>query len=345
MTAASAECILVSESVNVQWMTEFTGSFGFVLMTPSEGFFVTDSRYTVQARDQIKGLEIVSYGTPKTLTGVLKELLDKVDAKTLGFEGSTSFSTYEAWKAAFEGVELVPMGELLTQLRKVKTPDEIRRIRAACQLADACVEHAARMIRPGVAEYDIGLEIEFFYRRNGAAVGFDPIAVSGPNTAKPHGRPGERKLESGDFVTLDIGCTLDGYNSDITRTFVVGKASDRHREIYDLVRQACEECSQMLVPGANGRDIDGHARKVLDTKDLSQYFGHSLGHGLGRDVHDPGRLSVTADEPIQSGMVFTVEPGVYIEGFGGVRIEDDVVVTDGAPEILTNYPRELMELG
>jgi Xaa-Pro aminopeptidase len=197
------------------------------------------------------------------------------------------------------------------------------------------------MIQPGVSEYDIGLEIEFFFRRSGAEVGFAPIVASGPNSARPHAHPTERKLAVGDFVTLDIGCKLDGYNSDMTRTFVVGEASDRHREIYDLVLKAEVECIEMLKPGANGRDVDGRAREILDEKDLAKYFGHSLGHGLGRAVHDYGRLHISADQPIEVGQVWTVEPGVYIEGFGGVRIEDDVLVTENGPKILTHYPKDL----
>jgi Xaa-Pro aminopeptidase len=179
-------------------------------------------------------------------------------------------------------------------LRKIKTDAEINKIREACRLGDACMQRALSMVQVGVSEYDIGLDIEFFFRKNGAAIGFDPIVASGPNSAKPHARPSERKIQRGDFVTIDLGCTLDGYSSNI-----------------------------------------------LDEKDLGQFFGHSLGHGLGRAVHDPGRLHFTADEPLTVGQVWTVEPGVYIEDFGGVRIEDDVVITASGPEILTSTPKEL----
>lgn len=342
---AGHEALLVNDNVNVQWLTGFTGSFGAVLLSQNDPVFVTDSRYTVQAKEQVKGLPVVSFGSPKTMNDVLSELMAERSLKQVGFEKSISYQAWETYQEKIPGVEWVPVGPVLAGLRKIKSADEIARIKKACELADACLRHVERMIQPGVAELDISIEIEFFFRRQGAKCGFNPIVVGGPNSARPHGTPGERPLERGDFVTLDLGCTLDGYNSDITRTFVVAEASDQHREIYNQVLRANVECCAMLVAGANGRDVDGHARAILDEKDLAQYFGHSLGHGLGRDVHDPGRLHVSADEPILEGQVWTVEPGVYIEGFGGVRVEDDVVVTANGPEILNAYPKELMILG
>ncbi|MDK3162277.1 Xaa-Pro peptidase family protein [Kamptonema cortianum] len=247
-------------------------------------------------------------------------------------------------KSDIANIEWTPAPELITELRKIKSSDEIKRIQAACQLADACMEHASRMLQPGVKEFDISLDIEFFYRRHGAGIAFAPIVVSGPNSAKPHGVPGERALQEGDFVTIDCGGRLDGYCSDITRTFVIGKATDRHKEIYNQVLRAEIECCDALVVGADGKDVDALARKILDEKDLGKYFGHGLGHGLGLDVHDPGGLRPGGAEELKAGMVFTVEPGVYIEGFGGVRIEDDVHITPDGPVILTHYPKELIEV-
>lgn len=337
--------LLVSDIVNVQWLSEFTGSYGFALLTTDRATFVTDSRYVVQAREQVKELEIISFDASTTLVKVLHGWMREQGLTEIGFEPSISYSQFEQWTDAFEGVTLRTCGGLLSSLRKIKSPDEVARIQEACRLADACMTQAMRMIQPGIKEFDIGLDIEFFFRRHGAKVGFDPIVVSGPNSALPHGRPSERELAPGDFVTLDIGCTLDGYNSDITRTFVVGKASGRHREIYEQVLRAEVESAAMLVAGSNGREADAHARKVLGEKDLARYFGHSLGHGLGRVTHDPGRLHESADEPIEVGQVWTVEPGVYIEGFGGVRIEDDIHVTADGPVALNHTPKELLELG
>lgn len=342
MASAGLEAVLVSNSTSVQWLSDFTGSFGYALVTPGDAVFITDSRYAIQAKLQVRELDVVSFGSPQTLYEVLAEHFGRLGVKRLGFEPTVTYGTWELWTGKFQGIELLPMGELITSLQKIKTVQEIALIRAACELGDACMQRALSMVQVGVAEADIGLDIEFFFRRQGAAIGFEPIVASGPNSAKPHARPSERKIERGDFVTLDLGCTLNGYSSDLTRTVVVGEASDRHIEIYNQVLRAEVECCDLLVAGANGKDVDQHARNVLDEKQMAQYFGHSLGHGLGRAVHDPGRLHFSADEPLAVGQVWTVEPGVYIEGFGGVRVEDDVVITESGPEILTNTPKEFL---
>ncbi len=341
MAAVGWDAILLSASSSVQWISDFTGSFGYALITTDDALFITDSRYAIQAEQQINDLEIKSFGSPKNIYEVLSDEFSKRQVQRLGFEPSITFGAWETWKEKFHGVELLPLGDLIPGLMKIKTDAEINKILEACRLGDACMQRALSMVQVGVSEYDIGLDIEFFFRKNGAAIGFDPIVASGPNSAKPHARPSERKIQRGDFVTIDLGCTLDGYSSDLTRTVVVGEATDRQCEIYEQVLRAEVECCQMLVAGANGKDVDQHARNILDEKDLGQFFGHSLGHGLGRAVHDPGRLHFTADEPLTVGQVWTVEPGVYIEDFGGVRIEDDVVITASGPEILTSTPKEL----
>lgn len=348
LTAALAQgdvpALLVSDNVNVGWLTGFTGSFGAAVVTPNGGVFVTDSRYTIQAGQEVKGLEVRSFSNPTKFTDVLAQVARDLGVSRLAFEPSVTYSTWNDWKAALPDVEWVPNGELIKPLRMVKSAEEVARIREACRLADACVGHAQRMLQPGVAEYDIGLDIEFFFRRNGAEVGFSPIVASGPNSARPHARPTDRKLEVGDFVTLDLGARLDGYCSDITRTFVIGKASDRHREVYEQVLKAEQSSVAALKPGVPCKDVDALARTILDEKGLAKHFGHGLGHGLGRAVHDLGSLSPSSPDTVTAGQVWTVEPGVYIEGFGGVRIEDDVHVTPDGPETLTASPRELIEL-
>lgn len=336
--------LLVSDITNVQWLTGFSGTSGYAVVTPDQGVFITDSRYTIQAGEEVQSLPVASYGSPTKLSDFLAENLRDLGVEKLAFEKSVTYGTWDEWTKAVPGVEWMPSPEVLKPLRMVKTADEVAKIRAACQLADKCLEHVQRVLQPGVSEFDISLEIEFFFRRNGAEVGFPPIVASGPNSARPHAHPTERKLENGDFVTLDLGAKLDGYNSDMTRTFVIGKASDRHKEVYEQVLKAEVACIEALVVGAKGVDVDGLARTILDEKGLAQYFGHGLGHGLGKAVHDLGGLSTRSEDVIAAGQVWTIEPGVYIEGFGGVRIEDDVHVTDAGPEILTHFPKELMEL-
>lgn len=338
------DAILVSDITNVQWLTGFSGSSGFAVVTPTGGVFITDSRYTIQAGEEVADLPVKSFASPLKFTDFLGTCLSEMGVNCLAFEKSVTYGTWEDWKTAVPSVSWAPAPDVIKPLRMVKTDDEVRRIQEACKLADACIDHVQRMLKPGVAEYDIGLDIEFFFRRNGAEVGFAPIVASGPNSARPHAHPTERKIETGDFVTLDIGCKLDGYNSDITRTFVVGKASDRHREIYDQVLKAQVACVAALVPGASGKEVDALARTILDEKGLAQYFGHGLGHGLGKAVHDLGGLSTRSEDTIAVGQVWTVEPGVYIEGFGGVRIEDDVHVSPDGPRSLTHSPKDLIEL-
>ncbi len=340
----SVPAILVSDITNVQWLTGFTGSSGFAVVTPSKGVFITDSRYTIQAGEEVKDLPVVSFGSPKRFSDALAEEVSKLGIDKIGFEKSITYSTWDDWKSNVSSVEWIASGDAIKPLRMVKTADEIAKINEACKLADACLGHVQGMLQPGVSEMEISLAIEFFFRKQGAEIGFAPIVASGPNSARPHARPSNRKLENGDFVTLDIGANLNGYNSDITRTFVIGKASDRHKEVYDLVLKAEVECINALVPGIKASEVDGLARKILDEKGLAKYFGHGLGHGLGKAVHDLGSLSQRSEDRIEIGQVWTIEPGVYIEGFGGVRIEDDVHVSANGPEVLTSFPKDLMEL-
>lgn len=342
MAENNVEAMLISDPENVRWATGFTGSFGYAIILPEGGVFLTDSRYTLQAQEEVKELESASFSAPKTGAEFLKENIINLGISKLGFERGITYSTWEDWSKELNGVELTPAPDILTSLRMVKSHDEIEKVRAACKLADACLEHIERLIQPGVTEFDIGLEIEFFYRRNGAGIAFSPIVASGPNSARPHARATERKLEVGDFVTIDCGGTVDGYNSDITRTFVVVDASERQREIYSRVLEAQVAAIEAIKPGAIAGNVDALAREILDKDGLAKYFGHGLGHGLGRSVHDFGRLGTGSETKLEPGQIWTVEPGVYIEGFGGVRIEDDVVVTQDGCEVLTHYPKDLM---
>jgi Xaa-Pro aminopeptidase len=200
------------------------------------------------------------------------------------------------------------------------------------------------MIQPGVSEIDICLDLEFFIRRQGADIAFPSIVVSGNRSARPHGKPSEKKLEVGDFVTMDFGARVKGYNSDITRTVVVGEATQRHRDVYDAVLETQLGAIDAIRSGAMAKDVDAGSRACLGKYDLAKYFGHGLGHGLGLIVHDGGRLSASSDNVIAPGQIWTIEPGVYIEGFGGVRIEDDVLITEDGVEVLTHSPKEMMIL-
>ncbi|HWA83244.1 MAG TPA: Xaa-Pro peptidase family protein [Fimbriimonadaceae bacterium] len=341
MKAKGLPAMLVSEIENVQWASGFTGSNGFLLLTPSDQRFVTDSRYTLQAKEQVPGMRVEVYSSGIDGNTFLAQQAADMGLKEVGFEAdSVTFSTHRKLAEKFDGIALTPVENLFPDLRVVKTTDEIEKIRESCKLADACFDHVKRMLQVGVSEFDIGLDIEFFFRRNGADLAFEPIVVSGERSARPHGRASEKKLEKGDFLTLDFGAKLDGYCSDITRTVVIGEASDRHREMYNAVLTSQAQALQAMAPGKKASEIDRISREAMG--EYAQYFGHGLGHGLGKVVHDAGRMNSTSETVLARGQVWTVEPGAYIPGFGGVRIEDDVVVTDSGIEVLTQSPKELM---
>lgn len=345
MSALQLPALLVSQIDNVGWLTGFTGSSANVVVSPDAGVFVTDSRYTLQAKEQVSDLKVESYASPVELADFVATQIKSMGIDRVGFEAAhVTFEQYEKLKSKLNGIALVPAPDLFADLRLVKTDEEIATMRQACRLADQCFDHALKFIQPGVSEYDIGLEIEFFFRRQGAELAFAPIVVSGERSARPHGRASEKKLELGDFVTMDFGAKVEGYCSDITRTVVVQHASDRHRHVYGCVLAAQLAALDAMRPGVPAKQVDAVARDLLAKDDLAQYFGHGLGHGLGRNVHDGGRMGPTSTAVLEPGQVWTVEPGVYIPDFGGVRIEDDVVVTDDGIEILTKSPKELLIL-
>ena len=345
MSASNVEAHIVSDLTNVQWLTGFTGSSGFALVTHSDALFMTDGRYTIQASGEVKDMEVATYQRPQSIEGFIAENAKKRGLKKLWFERSISFGTWQSWQKTFADFDLFDAPDLVRSLRMIKTTDEVKKITTACKITDACLEHVSRMIQVGVCEYDIQLDIEFFIKRQGADIAFTPIAVSGANSARPHGHATEKLLEHGDFVTLDLGAKKDGYCSDITRTFVVSDASKRHIQVYDEVLKAQIAAIDAAKVGTSGIELDNAARRVFDGNGFTQYFVHGLGHGLGREVHDPGNLSQSSSDTLEAGQVWTIEPGLYIEGFGGVRIEDDVHVTPTGAEVLTDFPKGLTVLG
>ena len=345
MAEAGIPALIVSDLGSVNWLTGFTGTFGIAVVSGDAAQFITDSRSAIQAGEQVKDMPHSWFQSPVNGDEYLAQKIKEMGIQRIGFEGaSVTYANFERWRDKLAGIELYGAPDLVSDLRMVKNESEIDRVRAACGIADACFEHVQRLIQPGVTEYDINLDIEFFIRRQGAEIAFPPIVVSGERSARPHGKASEKKLEVGDFLTMDFGAKVEGYCSDITRTVVVGEATDRHREIYNQVLKAEVECINAIKPGVRAADVDTLARTILDEKGLAQYFGHGLGHGLGALVHDAGRMNKTSQNVFEPGQIWTVEPGVYIPGFGGVRIEDDVLVTENGVEILTKSPKDLLVL-
>lgn len=337
--------LLITDIDNVRWLTGFTGSFGRVLVTQDKALFITDSRYTIQSGEQVKNMPSVSFANPTDVDVLTGEHAASFGIKTLGFEASNvTYSAFEKLRDKIGGIQLASTSDILATLRMVKSPEEVEKIRNSCKLTDATFMHLLGVIQPGRTEFDVHLDLEFYIRRNMAELAFHPIVVSGERSARPHGVASEKVLEDGDFLTMDFGAQIDGYNADLTRTVVVGKATDRHHQVYNAVHEAQAAAMAAMKPGALAKDVDKIARDTLAKYDLAQYFGHGLGHGLGRVVHDTGRLSPTSADVLEVGQVWTIEPGVYIPGFGGVRIEDDAVITETGIDVLTSSPKHLIEV-
>lgn len=345
MEREQLEALWITNALNRRYLTGFTGSSGYVLVTRQKAFLLTDFRYTTQAAEQAPGFEIVQHGP--SVADSLKELLSGEGIKELGFEeASMVFSTYRALERDLHPVKLVPVGGLVEELRLYKDDGELELMKQAADLADRTYLHMLEVLKPGVTEWDMALELETFMRKHGAAgTSFDTIVASGERSALPHGVASSRVIQRNEFVTMDFGAYMNGYCSDITRTVFIGEPTPKHREIYDIVLEAQLHTLEFLRPGMTGREADALARDIITRYGYGEQFGHSTGHGLGLEVHEEPRVSKLSDTVLKPGMVVTVEPGIYIPGFGGVRIEDDVVITENGAKRLTESTKEFMMLG
>ncbi|WP_129727183.1 Xaa-Pro dipeptidase [Ectobacillus funiculus] len=335
--------LLLTNSYNRTYMTGFTGTAGVVLLSAERALFITDFRYVEQAQKQAVGYEIVQHTGP--ITEEVAKRAKELGITKLGFEQDTlTYSEYRMYGDKTEA-ELVPVSGLVEKLRLIKTDAEIKILKEAAQIADAAFTHILSFIRPGVSELAVSNELEFFMRKQGAASSsFDIIVASGHRSALPHGVASEKLIETGEFVTLDFGAYYKGYCSDITRTIAVGEPSQDLKDIYDVVLEAQLRGLDGIRVGVTGKEADALTRDYITEKGYGQYFGHSTGHGIGLEIHEGPGLSIRSDTVLEPGMAVTVEPGIYIAGLGGVRIEDDVIVTKEGNEILTHSPKELIIL-
>lgn len=337
---AGVDGLLVTNLTNVRYLTGFSGTNGQVLVSANGATFFTDPRYEARAGQLVEGADVVIY--PARLTDVLPQHLSDRGIRKLGVEGPTmTLSEREDLAPKLPGTELVTTRGVVEGLRRSKDADEIALIRAAVALADDAFAHILDRLVPGVAERDIALELELHMRRAGAeAVAFPPIVGSGPLSAHIHHSASERLLEKGDVVLLDLGCMLQGYCSDLTRTVVLGAARDDDLALYDLVARAQLAGIAAVAPGRHGAEVDRAARDVIGEAGHAEHFGHGLGHGVGLDIHEAPRLHKISEDTLAPGDVVTVEPGVYLPGHAGVRIEDCVLVTDDGAEVLGAAPKE-----
>lgn len=338
----SLDGALIYMPENRFYFSGFTGSTGYLVITPKNNFFIADFRYIEQAKKQCEGYEVLTMSKDFPLSHHLKEL----NITNLGIEDNhMDVFTYKKLLSDIDNLEMVSIGEDLVKIRAIKDESEIENLRKAAEIADKAFEHILPFIKPGAIELDIAHEIESFMKKNGASgLSFQMIVASGKRSALPHGVASDKVLEDGDFLTLDFGCIYNGYCSDMTRTVVLGKATNEQKKIYNIVLEAQTKALSHIKPGVKGKDVDFIARDIISSYGYGDKFGHGLGHGVGLKVHELPNLNPEGDIILEPNMVVTDEPGIYIPDFGGVRIEDLVVVTENGHEILSKSPKELIEL-
>ena len=331
----SLSAMLVTTPASVRWLSGFTApEDARVLITQRDAWLLTDGRYVAQADDESRLESIIERDW-------MSEVASRVRSGPVGVEAEHLTLASASSLAGKLGHEPVRTEGLVSRLRRVKDAGEIDAIRRAAALTDRAFEHALRTLRAGVREVEIALEIERFVRTNGGdGMAFDVIVASGPRSAMPHGTASPKPIEEGELVTIDMGARVDGYCADMTRTVGVGEVAPAHRELFEAVLEAERAALAEVRPGAHGKELDAVARDVLSARGLGDAFSHSLGHGVGLDVHEGPALSSRSSDELAAGMVVTIEPGAYHPGDAGVRIEDLAVVTDDGHEVLSSSSKE-----
>lgn len=344
MKKEQVDGFLVTSPYNLRYLTNFTGTTGLAVITMSKAFFVTDFRYTEQAAAQAQGFEIVKNVGP--IFDEVAKICNQEEVNGLAFEETqVSFADYSILEDLLEETPLIPISGMIESLREVKDDQEVAIIEKACAIADQGFDHVLKFIKPGMTEIEVANQLDFFMRSLGAtSVSFDTIVASGLRSAMPHGVASEKVIEQGDLITLDFGCYYQGYVSDMTRTFALGDPGAKLKEIYQIVLEAQLKVLDAAKPGMTGIQLDAVARDHISQAGYGEAFGHSTGHGIGLEIHEGPNVSFRADKAFVVGNVITDEPGIYLPGIGGVRIEDDLLITAEGNKVLTHSPKELIIL-
>ncbi len=344
MKQYAVDGLLISNGYNMRYLSGFTGATGYLFLTEDRKVILTDFRYSEQAEKESSQCEV--FEIDGSYEEAINLLIKEENIETLGFEGQDIlYSEYENLRDNLMLKRLVAIRDEVKLLRAVKEPWELERIAKAQKIGDYAFEKIIGQIKPGMTELEVAALIEYHLKSNGAEnLSFDTIVASGISSSMPHAVPTNKKIEYGDFVTMDFGCIYQGYCSDMTRTVVVGKASTEQKEIYQLVLDAQMAALEFIKAGYTGCEIDNVARKIIYEAGYEGCFGHGLGHSVGLYIHEEPRLSPKEQKIIQSNMVVTVEPGIYVRDFGGVRIEDLVCVTEAGAVNYTNSDKHLIEL-
>ncbi len=335
------EAAFISGYPNIFYYSGFTSPDAYLLISHDAQYIITDSRYTIQARVQADGFELFD------VKDGFERVFSKINAKYIGFEeNAMSVREYKKLRTKLgENRDFVEMNKLISEQRKIKDKDEINKISEAERIGDEAFLHTLKKIKAGVSEKEIALDLEIFMKKQGAlSLSFETIVASGARSAMPHGVASDKIIENGDLLTLDFGCIFEGYCSDMTRTIVVGKADEMQKSIYNTVLKAQEAAIGAAREGTPCDKVDEAARSIINDAGYGKNFGHGLGHGVGIEIHESPSFTPRCSEKLRDGHVITVEPGIYVDGFGGVRIEDLIVIENGVARNLTHAPKELIEL-
>lgn len=341
-----ADAVLLTQTHSLQYFTGFSGGEAVALLTPEKKILCTDSRYTTQAEKECPDYRILLIGGGVRASDLIAQEAESGKIGRILFEDqSMTCSDFSVYEKKMPQITFLPIGDAAVRLREVKTAQELEKLAVAEEIGSDAYRHILSILRPGITELFVAAELEGFMKKAGAEnVSFDTIVASGVRSAMPHGAASTKVIEEGDYVTMDFGCICDGYCSDMTRTVVVGKASERQKEIYDVVLKAQNAGLSILKAGLKCSLADAAARKVITDAGFGEYFGHSLGHGVGLAIHELPCLAPRDDTLLVPGMVVTVEPGIYLPEFGGVRIEDMVAVTEEGIRNLTTAPKDFVEI-
>ena len=347
LTAAHVDGLLVTSLPNIRYLTGFSGSSALLFVTPRDIVLITDFRYQTQIAEEVGALAHIIIEPQSLWSGLWQQLAQLPYVEVAGFESAHLLHRdFQRLLEAGARCQWRPTVDLVETLRERKDDQEVALIEHANSIATRALERTLPQVRAGMTELEIAGVLEKALRDEGSeGFPFPSIVASGPRSALPHARSTDRRVAAGEFLLLDFGAETGGYCADVTRTFVVGHAAPEQREIYEVVRTANESASRQVRAGMSGRDADAIARDYIEQRGFGELFGHSLGHGLGLEVHEAPRLARTADGALAEGAVVTIEPGIYRAGWGGVRIEDDVFLAADGPRILTGFTHELIELG
>jgi Xaa-Pro aminopeptidase len=338
------DAILISQPENRRYLSGFTGSAGWLVITAQEAILATDFRYYEQAGREAPDFQLAKIKT--RFEDLLPELLSDLEIKRLGFESEhASVHQFYSWSEAANSVEWLPQRQTVEQIRAVKDEGEVQALRRSVALTDAAFAHLLDVLEPGMTEEEAAWQIEAYMRTHGASkVAFNLIVAAGPNGAMPHASAGKHRIAEGEAIVIDIGCIVDGYCSDMTRTICLGKPDSRYLEVWQIVRRAQETAEATIRAGMTGVEADASAREVIEKAGYGDNFGHGLGHGVGLAVHEMPWANPRLDNVLEAGMVLTVEPGIYLPGEFGVRIEDLVIIGEEGVEVLTQSPKRAVSV-